>query len=56
MKFKSFKLLALFPLLLFMLSGCETTQLGKKSKKVFKHDTPLIKQDVKTDARACMVS
>ena len=48
MKFKSFKLLALFPLLLFMLSGCETTQLGKKSKKVFKHDTPLIKQDVKT--------
>ena len=48
MKFKSFKLLALFPLLLFMLSGCETTQFGKKSKKVFKHDTPLIKQDVKT--------
>ena len=47
MKFKSFKLLALFPLLLFLLSGCETMQVGKKSKKVFKHDTPLIKQDVK---------
>ena len=47
MKFKNFKLLALLPLLVFLLSGCETLKVGKKTKKVFKHNTPLIKQDVK---------
>ena len=43
MKFKNFKLLALLPLLVFLLSGCETLKVGKKTKKVFKHNTPLIK-------------
>ena len=47
MKFKSIKLLAIFPLMLLLLSGCETLKVGKKTKKVFKHNTPLIKQDVK---------
>ena len=47
MKFKSIKLLAIFPLMLLLLSGCETLKVGKKSIKTFKHNTPLIKQDVK---------
>ena len=33
MKFKNFKLLALLPLLVFLLSGCETLKVGKKNKK-----------------------
>ena len=32
-------------LLVFFVLGCTAT--GKKSTKVFKHDTPLIKEDVK---------
>ncbi len=50
MNFKSFKLLTIFSLLLLLLSGCETLKAGKskKSMKVFKHNTPLIKEDVKT--------
>ena len=32
-------------LLTLMVTGCTAT--GKKGSKVFKHDTPLIKQDVK---------
>ena len=34
MKFKSIKLLALFPLLLLLLSGCETLKVGKKQKSI----------------------
>ena len=50
MNFKSFKLLTIFSLLLLLLNGCETLKAGKskKSMKVFKHNTPLIKEDVKT--------
>ena len=33
--------------LLFVLSGCAEQMKKAKQKKVFKHDTPLIKQDVK---------
>ena len=47
MKFKSIKLLAYPSLIILLLSGCETLKVGKKTKKVFKHNTPLIKQDVK---------
>ena len=49
MNIKSLKILVSLFFLLFVLNSC-ADQLGKaktKEKKVFKHDTPLIKQDVK---------
>ena len=49
MNIKSLKILVSLFFLLFVLGGC-ADQLGKakiKQKKIFKHDTPLIKQDVK---------
>ena len=49
MNIRSSKILVSLFFLLFVLNSC-ADQLGKaktKQKKVFKHDTPLIKQDVK---------
>ena len=49
MNIRSSKILVSLFFLLFVLNGC-AEQLGKaktKQKKVFKHDTPLIKEDVK---------
>ena len=48
MNCRSLKILFSSFFLLFVLSGCAVDQMGKKKKnKGFKHDTPLIKQDVK---------
>ena len=41
-----FRILINFVFISLLLSGC--TMTGKKSTKVFKHDTPLIKTDVKS--------
>ena len=46
MNIKSLKIIFLFSLLLFILNGCASNTLSKK-KKGFKHDTPLIKEDIK---------
>jgi len=43
---KSLKIISLFSLLLLFLNGCASNTLSKK-KKGFKHDTPLIKEDIK---------
>ena len=48
MNCRSLKILFSSFFLLFVLSGCAVDKMGKKQKnKTFKHDTPLIKQDVK---------
>ena len=46
MNIKSIKIIPLISLLLFILNGCATKTLSKKNK-AFKHDTPLIKEDIK---------
>ena len=46
MNIKSIKIIPLISLLLFILNGCATNTLSKKNK-AFKHDTPLIKEDIK---------
>ena len=51
MNIRSSKILVSLFFLLFVLNSC-ADQVGKaktKQKKVFKHDTPLIKKDVKKD-------
>ena len=49
MKFKSLKIFLLLTFFITVLSGCTTDQMAKmKTKKTFKHNTPLIKEDVKT--------
>ena len=47
MNCKSLKILFSLVFLLFVLSGCAEQMKKMKKKKTFKHDTPLIKQDVK---------
>ena len=42
-----FKIIFNLSLVGLFLASCTLTQSGKKSPKVFKHDTPLIKTDVK---------
>ena len=49
MKFKSLKIFLLLTFFITVLSGCTTGQMAKmKAKNTFKHNTPLIKEDVKT--------
>ncbi len=50
MVMKNLKIFAGLTLLLFVITGCTAT--GKKGTKKFKHDTPLIKQDVKKFGKA----
>ena len=48
MKFKSLKIFLLLTFFITVLSGCTTNQMAKmKATKTFKHNTPLIKDDVK---------
>ncbi len=47
MNLKLFKLLISLIFLSFALSGCAQDMSKFKKKKGFKHDTPLIKEDVK---------
>ena len=49
MKARSIKILVSLFFLFFILSGCaeQLSKIKTKQKKPFKHDTPLIKQDVK---------
>ena len=47
MNCRSLKILFSLVFLLFVLSGCAEQMKKAKQKRVFKHDTPLIKQDVK---------
>ena len=47
MNCSSLKILFSSFFLLFVLSGCAEKMKKMKKKKTFKHDTPLIKQDVK---------
>ena len=48
MKFKSLKIFLLLTFFITVLNGCTTDQMAKmKAKKTFKHNTPLIKDDVK---------
>ena len=47
MNCKSLKILFSLIFLLFVLSGCAEQMKKAKQKRIFKHDTPLIKQDVK---------
>ena len=48
MKFNSIKIILLLTFFMTVLSGCTTDQMTKmKAKKTFKHNTPLIKEDVK---------
>ena len=50
MNIKKFKFLILFSLLsAFLLSGCATD--SKFGKKKFKHNTPLIKDDIKKQGK-----
>ena len=46
MNIKSLKIISLFSLLILFLNGCASNTLSKKSKG-FKHDTPLIKDDIR---------
>ena len=46
MNIKSLKIISLFSVLLLFLNGCASNTLSKK-KKGFKHDTPLIKDDIR---------
>ena len=46
MNIKSLKIISLFSLLLLFLNGCASNTLSKKSKG-YKHDTPLIKDDIR---------
>ena len=45
MNTKSLNIVLLFSFLVFVLSGCATIQ---KKSKPFKHNTPLIKDDIKS--------
>ena len=47
MNYKSLKIIISLLFLTFVLSGCAEHMAKAKKKKVFKHDTPLIKEDVK---------
>ena len=48
MKFKSLKIFLLLTFFITVLSGCTTDQVAKiKAKNTFKHNTPLIKEDVR---------
>ena len=47
MNCRSLKILFSLIFLLFVLSGCAEQMKKAKQKRIFKHDTPLIKQDVK---------
>ena len=48
MNFKSLKIFLFLTSLIIILSGCTTDQRAKmKTNKTFKHNTPLIKEDVK---------
>ncbi len=47
MNIKSVKILVSLLFLSLVLSGCADQMAKMKKKKTFKHDTPLIKQDVK---------
>jgi type IV pilus assembly protein PilQ len=47
MNSKSLKIIISLLFLSFVLSGCAQTTAKGKKKKVFQHDTPLIKEDVK---------
>ena len=47
MNSKSPKIIISLLFLSFVLSGCAQTTAKGKKKKVFQHDTPLIKEDVK---------
>ena len=38
--------------LIFLLTGCANTQFGKKYNKPFKHNTPLIKTDMRTTGKS----
>ena len=46
MNSKSLKIIISLLFLSFVLSGCAQTTAKGKKKKVFQHDTPLIKEDV----------
>ena len=50
MNIKSLKIISLFSLLLSFLNGCASNTLSKKSKG-FKHDTPLIKDDIRKSGK-----
>ena len=50
MNIKSLKIISLFSLLLLFLNGCASNTLSKKSKG-FKHDTPLIKDDIRKSGK-----
>ena len=52
MNCKSLKILFSLVFLLFVLSGCAEQMKKMKKKKTFKHDTPLIKDDVKKLGKA----
>ena len=45
MNFRLIKIFVLFSFLVLSLTGCASGQLGKS--KTFKHNTPLIKEDIK---------
>mgnify|MGYP001301726760 FL=1 len=47
MKFNSIKIILLLTFFMTILSGCAEQMTKMKTKKTFKHNTPLIKEDVK---------
>ena len=47
MNTKSIKTFAFFAFLILILNGCASGQLGKT--KTFKHNTPLIKEDIRKE-------
>ena len=50
MNIKYLKNLSLFVILVFILNGCATQQFSKK--KGFKHNEPLIKEDIRKSGKA----
>ena len=52
MNTKRFINISLVLILGFILSGCANSQYGKKFNKPFKHNTPLIKTDMRTTGKS----
>ena len=52
MNIKRFLNLSIVMILGFVLSGCANSQFAKKYNKPFKHNTPLIKDDIRKNGKA----
>ena len=52
MNIKYFKIVSLFAVLTIFLNGCATQPYSKSKSKGFKHNEPLIKEDIRKTGKA----